>query len=61
MTPGERLDETFRLIRESTPWLMCGSPEQVARKFELLQRENDLRNQRMLTAIARTREQHEDD
>lgn len=55
MTPGERLTETFRLIREATPWLLRGTPEQVDRKFALLERENNLRNQRMLSAIARTR------
>ncbi len=55
MTPGERLAETFRLIREATPWLLRGTPEQVDRKFALLERENNLRNQRMLSAIARAR------
>lgn len=55
MTPTERLAETLRLIDEATPFLLWGTPEQVRRKFELLQRQNDLRNQRMLTAIARSK------
>ena len=55
MTPGERLALTLRMTEESTPWLLFGTPEQVNRKFELLQRENDERNHRMLEAIARTK------
>ncbi len=54
MTPGERLALTLELTEESEPYLLFGTPEQVNRKFELLQRENDERNRRMLTAIART-------
>ncbi len=53
MTPGERLALTFKLIDESEPWLFVGTPEQVKRKFELLRRENDERNRRMLEAMAR--------
>ncbi len=55
MTPGERLALTFELTEESEPYLLHGTPEQVGRKFELLQRENDERNRRMLTAMARTK------
>jgi hypothetical protein len=55
MTPGQRLSLTLRMIKENTPYLLKGSPEVVARRFELLQRENDARNQNMLTALARTR------
>ena len=55
MTPGQRLSLTLRMIKENTPYLLKGSPEVVARRFELLQRENDARNQNMLTAIAHTR------
>ena len=54
MTPGERLEITFALMRESTPWLLVGTPEQVDRKFELIRRENDWRNRNMLEAFART-------
>jgi hypothetical protein len=55
MTPGERLAITLRMIEESTPFLFKGPLEVVARRFELIRRENELRNKNMLTAIARTR------
>ena len=53
------LDEKLRLVldmcRESSRFLLMGEPDHVARKFELLRRENDARNENMLRAIARTR------
>ncbi len=55
MTPGERLRLTIQLMQGVDRALCSGTPEQVARKFELLRRENDLRNQNMLTAIAASR------
>lgn len=55
MSLDEKLAMTLRMIRESAPLLLRGPPEVVRRRFELLRRENDLRNQRMLQAIARTR------
>ncbi len=55
MTPGERLALTLRLTAESEPYLLYGTPEQVQRKFDLIHRENDARNRRMLEAIARTK------
>ena len=55
MTPGQRLSLTLRMIKENTPYLLKGAPEVVARRFELLERENDARNLNMLTALARTR------
>jgi len=55
MTPGQRLALAFRLSDEATPYLLAGTPEQVKRKFELLRRENDERNRRILEGIARTR------
>jgi hypothetical protein len=56
MTPGERLALTLRLTEESEPYLLYGTPEQVRRKFELLRRENDERNRRMLESLARTKQ-----
>jgi hypothetical protein len=56
MTPGERLRLTLDLCRESTRYLLKGTPEQVERKFALLRRENDRRNENMLTAIAQAKE-----
>lgn len=55
MTAGERLALTFKLTEEAEPYLFCGTPEQVKRKFELLRLQNDVRNRRMLEGIARTR------
>lgn len=55
MTPGERLRLTIRLMQGLDKALLIGTRDQVNRKFELLRRENDLRNQNMLTAIARTK------
>lgn len=57
MTPGERLALALKLTEESEPYLLYGTPEQVGRKFELLRRENDERNRRMLEAIDRTKQQ----
>ncbi|MBP86192.1 MAG: hypothetical protein CMJ64_05670 [Planctomycetaceae bacterium] len=56
MTPSERLQLTLEMTRDNTPYLFLGTPEQVDRKFELLRRQNDDRNRRMLAALARTRE-----
>lgn len=53
MTNAERLKLTLEMIRESTPALFQGPPEVVARRFELLRRQNDERNRRMLEGIAR--------
>jgi hypothetical protein len=55
MTNSERLKLTLRMIDENLPYLYRGTPEQVLRRFERLRQENDERNRRMLTAIARTR------
>lgn len=52
MTPGERLALTFEMIRENTPYLLAGKPDVVDRRFELLRRENDERNCRILAALA---------
>jgi hypothetical protein len=56
MTLGERLDLTLRLIRESTFYMLSGPQDVVSRRFQLLRRENDLRNENMLRAFARSRE-----
>jgi transposase len=52
MTPGERLALTFEMIRENTPYLLAGKPDVVDRRFELLRRENEARNSRILAALA---------
>ena len=52
MTPGERLAITFGMMRENTPYLLAGRADVVDRRFELIRRENDLRNARILAALA---------
>jgi hypothetical protein len=53
MTPGQRLELSFAMIRENTPYLVRGRQEVVDRRFALLQRENDLRNEGILRGMAR--------
>jgi len=55
MSVADRLRLTLQMIDEAVPLLTRGSPEQVRRRFELLRRENDERNRRMLEAFARTK------
>ena len=61
MTPGQRLRMTLDAIEASTPYLSRGTPEVVARRFELIQRENDLRNENILRALRRARDRHDED
>ena len=56
MTPSERLSLTFKLMRENWPYMFHGTPDVVDRRFELLRRENDLRNQGILRALARSQD-----
>lgn len=56
MSAGEKLRLTLQMIEENVPYLLKGSAEVVERRFELIHRENDLRNQNMLAALARTRD-----
>ena len=51
MTPGERLALTFEMIRENTPYLLAGAPDVIDRRFSLLRRENDLRNERIIATL----------
>jgi hypothetical protein len=48
MTVGQRLVMSLQMADESSPYLLAGPPEQVQRKFELLRRQNDDRNRRMI-------------
>jgi len=59
MTPGQRLSLALRMTTENTPSLFAGPPEVVARRFELLRRQNDERNLRMCEAMARAERRHE--
>lgn len=56
MTPGERLALTFQLSDEAMPYLLFGTTEQVRRKFELLRRENEARNEGILAGLRRARQ-----
>jgi hypothetical protein len=55
MSLSERFALALKLMDEGLDQLVIGPPEVVDRRFELLRRENDLRNQGMLEAIARTK------
>ena len=55
MTPSERLQLTVEMTRENARNMFHGTPEQVERRVEIVRTQNDDRNKRMLTAIARTR------
>lgn len=59
MTLSERLALVLQMIHEETPFLLAGPPEVVDRRFELLQRENDLRNKAMLDALQKAQAAHE--
>ncbi len=52
MTNAERMKLTIQMIEENTPYLLKGPPEVVARRFELLRRQNDERTQRMVEGMA---------
>ena len=54
MTPSERLAQTILSMEGIDRALLSGTEQQVNRKFQLLRRENDLRNTNMLTAIAKS-------
>lgn len=61
MTPGEWLALVFEMIREkNTPYLLAGQPDVVARRFQLLNAQNDLRNAAMLAALQRLKHQPAD-
>lgn len=62
MTPSERLALTLEAMREATPWMLYGSPEVVDRRFELIRRQHDEGNRRILERLAeveRRREGHQ--
>jgi len=55
MSLSERLKLAIEMSDAAAKQMLEGPPEVVARRFELLRRQNDDRNRRMLEAIARTR------
>lgn len=56
MSLAERLKLTMDAIELHMPGLIEGPPEVVARRFILLDRENNARNEGMLKAFSRVRE-----
>jgi hypothetical protein len=52
MTPSQRLALTLEAMRDAAPYLLKGPPDVVARRFELIRRENDARNRAMLERLA---------
>ena len=56
MTPGQRLKLACEMSDQASQDLLKGPPDVVARRFELLRRQNDERNLRMLEGIARTKQ-----
>lgn len=55
MSNAERMALTIQMIEENTPALFAGSPDVVARRFELLRRQNDDRTRRMVEGMAHLR------
>jgi hypothetical protein len=53
MSPGERCALTLQSMRENWPYLFHGTKELVDRRFLLLKRENDARNQGILDGESR--------
>jgi len=53
MTVAERLKLTMDSIELHMPGMFQGKPEVIRRRFQLLQHENSLRNQNILSAFAR--------
>ncbi|MDZ4687541.1 MAG: hypothetical protein SH850_20920 [Planctomycetaceae bacterium] len=51
MTTSERLALTLKMIAENEPALLHGPPEVVRRRFELLEKQNNERNQRILETL----------
>ena len=55
MTTSERAAVVVQSMRENWPAMFEGTVEKVARRFELLRRQNDERNRNMLEGLSRTR------
>lgn len=51
MTMSERLALTLQMIEENEPALLEGPPVVVERRFQLIERENNERNRRILEVL----------
>ena len=58
MTPSEKMAITMQMMRENAVRFFSAPPELIDRRLDILRKQNDDRNQRMLEAIARTRVKH---
>lgn len=56
MTPGQRLELALRMTEKQLRFLLDCPADVIDRRFEMLRRENDVRNPNMLEAIARVRQ-----
>ena len=54
MTASQRLEITLEMMRGNMDRMFAGNREIVDRRFALVRRQNNDRNRRMLTAMART-------
>jgi phage terminase Nu1 subunit (DNA packaging protein) len=59
MTPGQRLAIALEMTEEAWPKLFEGTPEEVDRRFEEINREHDLSNENILKAFARLKRAEE--
>ena len=58
MTPSEKMAITMQMMRENAQRFVAAPPDVIEKRLEILRKQNDDRNQRMLEAIARTRVKH---
>jgi len=52
MTPGERISLSLKMTEQQWPAMLRGTAVEIDRRFELLNRENDLRNRNILRKLA---------
>ena len=55
MTPGERLRLTLDLTKDAAKSLLHGTQAQVAKRFELLEQQNNARTLAICEGLAKTR------
>ena len=58
MTPSEKMAITLQMMRENGVRFFSAPSEVIELRLDILRKQNDDRNQRMLQAIARTRVKH---
>ena len=58
MTPSEKMAITVRMLQENAQRFFSAPDDVIEKRLEILRKQNDDRNERMLTAIARTRVKH---